>query len=181
MAEWLSRLARFGNLVSEWSGRAVAILTGLMVIVTFAVVVLRYGFDLGWISMQESIVYLHAMNFMIGAAYTLKHDAHVRVDIFYQKFGLRGRAWVDLLGSLLLLLPMCGFILWSSWDYVSDAWSVKEASGEAGGLPWLYLLKSLLLIMPGLLIIQGMALALESLLTLMGRPEALEHNGVREI
>jgi len=178
----LSEFTKRLGFINEWTGRAVAWLTLLMVITTFTVVVLRYGFDLGSIAMQESIIYLHALNFMLGAAFTLKHDAHVRVDIFYQKMGPRGQAWVDLLGTLLLLLPVCGFIFWSSWDYVAAAWAVRETSGEAGGLPFVYLLKSILLLMPCLLMLQGAVIIMTSVLILQGKlvvPE--EHDGVREI
>jgi TRAP-type mannitol/chloroaromatic compound transport system permease small subunit len=128
-----------------------------MVAVTFLVVVLRYVFNMGWIAMQETITYLHAIAFMMGAAYTLKHDGHVRVDIFYRKWGNRRRAWVDLLGALLLLMPVSIFIAWSSWEYVLTSWSFHEGSPEAGGLPWIYLLKTLMLIMPVLIILQGVA------------------------
>jgi TRAP-type mannitol/chloroaromatic compound transport system permease small subunit len=177
----VSEIARRLGLVNEWIGRGIAWLTLLMVIITFTVVVLRYGFDLGSIALQESIVYLHAFNFMLGAAYTLKHDAHVRVDIFYQKMGPVGRARVDLLGTLLLLLPVCGFIFWASWGYVTDAWSVREASGEAGGLPYVYLLKSILLLMPSLLMLQGLVIILKALLTMRGTIPPQEPDGVQEI
>ncbi len=148
--------------------RGVHFLTLLMVLITFAVVILRYGFDLGWIAMQESVSYLHAANFMLGAAFTLRHDAHVRVDIFYQTFGPRGRAWVDLLGTILLLLPVCVFILVASWDYVRESWHLMEGSQEAGGIPAVWLLKSLLLAMPVLLILQGLAIAVRSLAVIGG-------------
>ena len=147
-------------------GHAVSWLTLLMVLNIFIVVVLRYFFDTGWIAMQESAIYLHATNFMLGSAFTLAQDGHVRVDIFYQKFSPRGRAWVDLLGTLFLLLPVCAFIFWASLDYVASAWHIREASPEAGGLPWLYVLKSLLLLMPVLLLIQGTVWVLTSLQTL---------------
>lgn len=168
-------------MINEWIGRAVAWLTLLMVIITFTVVVLRYGFDQGSIAMQESVMYLHALNFMLGAAYTLKHDAHVRVDIFYQQMGPRGRAGVDLFGTLLLLLPVCGFIFWTSWDYVAAAWAVQESSGEAGGLPFVYLLKSLLLLMPSLLMIQAAVIIVNATLILQGKPGLLEHDREREL
>ncbi|MFP3873557.1 MAG: TRAP transporter small permease subunit [Thiohalophilus sp.] len=155
--------------LSEWSGRAIAWLTGAMVGITFIVVVLRYGFDLGWIGLQEAITYLHASVFMLGAAYTLRHDGHVRVDIFYQRFGPRGKAWVNLLGTLLLLWPMCLFIAFISWDYVAVSWERLETSNEPGGLPFVYLLKSLLILMPLLLLLQGLAAALQSWQVLRGR------------
>jgi TRAP-type mannitol/chloroaromatic compound transport system permease small subunit len=154
--------------IAELTGRLIAWATLLMVLVTFAVVVLRYAFNTGWIAMQESITYLHALVFMLGAAYTLRHDGHVRVDIFYQKFSDRGRAWVNLLGTLLLLYPLMLFILWISWEYVGESWKVHEGSREAGGLPGVFLLKTLLLLMPVAMMLQGLAIMLRSLEVLQG-------------
>ncbi len=164
----MENLIRRIDAFSDALGRAVAWGTLLMVIITFVVVVLRYVFDMGWIAMQESVTYLHATVFMLGAAYTLRHGGHVRVDILYQRFGPRGKAWVNLLGTLLLLLPMMGFVLWSSWDYVIESWKVLEGSREAGGLPGVFLLKTLILLMPLTLILQGISLALKSLRVLLG-------------
>ena len=171
MLKLLHRIALGLDAVSEWSGRAVAWLTLGMVLVTFAVVVLRYAFDLGWIALQESITYQHALVFLIGAAYTLKHDGHVRVDIFYQSFGPRMRAAVDLAGALLFLLPVCGFVAWVSWDYVAMSWGLKEGSRDAGGLPYVYLLKGSILVMAALLILQGVGQVLHGLLVLLGVEE----------
>ena len=154
--------------VNEAIGRALAWLTLGMVLTTFAVVVLRYAFDLGWIAMQESVTYMHALLFMGAAAYTLRHQGHVRVDIFYRRFSPKGRARVDLFGVLFLLWPVCGFILWSGWGYVADSWAVHEASREAGGLPGVWLLKTLILAMPALFMVQGTAQALRALLVLRG-------------
>lgn len=165
----MDKLSQLLERLSEYSGRAIAWLTGAMVCITFLVVVLRYGFDLGWIGLQEVITYLHATVFMLGAAYTLRHEGHVRVDIFYQRFGPRGKAWVNLLGTLLLLWPMCLFILFVSWEYVAVSWALLETSNEPGGLPFVYLLKSLLILMPLLLILQGLAVALQSWQVLRGR------------
>ncbi len=159
---------RFLENINEWIGRLVSWLTLAMVLVTFAVVVLRYAFDLGWIAMQESITYLHAMVFLLGAAYTLKHEGHVRVDIFFRKLPEIAQAWVDLLGALFLLLPVCGFIFWVSWDYVLQAWELKESSREAGGLPWVYWLKTLIPVAALLLILQGLAAMLRSGLFIAG-------------
>jgi TRAP-type mannitol/chloroaromatic compound transport system permease small subunit len=158
--------------LSEVSGRLVSWLTLGMVLVTFLVVVLRYAFDTGWIAMQESVSFMHALVFMLGAAFTLRHDGHVRVDIFYGRYGRRGRAVIDLLGTLLLLLPTSTFILWMGWEYVANAWAVREGSREAGGLPGVYLLKTLILIMPILLILQGLAWVLQAVLVLTGRGPA---------
>ena len=88
--------------IGEW----VSYFTFLMAAVTFTVVVLRYGFNLGWIDMQESVVYLHAAVFLLGSAYTLQHDGHVRVDVFYRGFSRKRKALVNLIGTLFLLLPV---------------------------------------------------------------------------
>ncbi|HDK37794.1 MAG TPA: TRAP transporter small permease subunit, partial [Thiolapillus brandeum] len=100
--------------------------------------------------------------------YTLRHQGHVRVDIFYHKFSERTCAWVDLLGTLLLLFPLVGFIFWVSWDYVLESWKVLEGSREAGGLPGVFLLKTLLLLMPLTMMLQGLALMLRSWQTIHG-------------
>lgn len=178
----LHRLARYCDALNERVGRLVAWSALAMVLLTFAIVLLRYLFNLGWIAMQESVTYLHALLFMLGAAYTLKHDGHVRVDIFYQRLSARGRAWVDLLGTLLLLLPVCLFILWMSWDYVAASWSLYEGSRETGGLPWVYLLKSAIPAMALLLVVQGVALAARNLLLLLGsETESGQHDAAREL
>ncbi len=149
--------------ISRVTGHLIAWFTVFMVLVTFTVVMLRYGFNIGSIALQESIGYFHAFIFMIGAAYTLKQDEHVRIDIFYRNMPLIKRAWVDLLGSLFLLIPMCLFIFIESFDYVMKSWAIQEASSEAGGLPLVYLLKSTILIMPVLLVMQAIAIILRKL------------------
>jgi TRAP-type mannitol/chloroaromatic compound transport system permease small subunit len=169
----LLALAGSLDLVNAWVGRLVAWLAVAMVLVTFLVVVLRYGFDQGSIALQESVTYMHAMLFMLAAAYTLQRDGHVRVDIFYQGFSRRGRAWVDLLGTLVLLIPVCLFILASSWGYVTESWAVHEGSREAGGLPYVYWLKTLMVLMPLLLLLQGVVWLLRNALFLAGVEAAL--------
>lgn len=158
--------------LAEAVGRAVSWASLAMVVLTVLVVVLRYAFNLGWIALQESVTYLHAALFMLGAAYTLKREGHVRVDIFYQRWSSHTQALIDLLGGVLLLLPTCAFMLWSGWDYVWASWSIREGSREAGGLPGVYLLKTLILILPLLLGVQGLSAILRSGLILAGvRPE----------
>ena len=157
--------------LSEVTGSVVAWLTVLMVIGTFVIVVLRYGFDLGWIAMQESIIWMHAAVFMLGAAYTLKRDEHVRVDIFYRRMSARRQALVDLAGTVVFLLPMAVFLTVSSWDYVATSWAIREASREAGGLPspFVPILKSLIPATALMLTLQGVAILIGSVLTLSGR------------
>ena len=139
----------------DWSGRTVSWLSLFLVLVTFIVVLLRYVFDSGSIALQESSTYLHASIFLIGMAYTLQQNAHVRVDIFYARFSSSKKAWVNLFGDLFLLLPFMLFISWISWQYIVDSWLVLESSREAGGLPGVFLLKSLILVMAGLLSLQA--------------------------
>ncbi|MFW2440029.1 MAG: TRAP transporter small permease subunit [Arenicellales bacterium] len=155
--------------VNDVIGRSIAWFTLVMVLVTFLIVVLRYAFNLGWIAMQESVIYLHALVFMLGAAYTLKQNAHVRVDIFYDKLSDRARAWVDLSGAMLLLVPFCLFIIVISWNYVTLSWSLLEGSRDAGGLPAVFLLKTAIPVMAGLLMLQGVAQALRSILVIRGK------------
>ena len=153
--------------VNDLVGKAIAWLTLLMVVQTFVIVVLRYQFNMGWIALQESVIYMHAVVFLLGTASTLKQDAHVRVDIFYREMSAQRKALVDIIGGLIFLLPVCSFILYSSWGYVLDSWEVKEASGEAGGLPWVYLLKTTLPVMAILLLLQGIAEILRNTLFLL--------------
>jgi len=140
-------------------GRAVAWLTLVMTLLTFAIVILRYGFNLGWIWLQESVTYLHALIFMVAAAWAFQTDDHVRVDIFYRARSDRYRAAVNLAGTLLFLVPFSVFLLLIGWDYVAAAWATREASREAGGLPLVWLLKSLILLLPTLLLLQSWSTA----------------------
>ena len=150
----------------DWSGRAVSWLTLLMVVITFIVVILRYVFDIGWIALQESITYMHAMVFLVGASWAMQQEAHVRVDIFYSRFSTRTKAWVNLLGSLLMLLPVMVFVAWISWEYVSESWGVLEGSREAGGLPGVFLLKTLILVLAIMLILQALVQVVRSIQTI---------------
>ena len=152
--------------ITELLGKVVSWLTLLMVLLTFGIVVLRYGFNLGWIAMQESVLYFHGLVFMLGAAYTLKHDGHVRVDIFYQRYSVKQKAYLNLFGSLILLLPVCVFIFFISFNYVESSWQIMESSSEAGGLPLVYLNKSLILLLAVSLSLQGLAEIFRNLLTL---------------
>lgn len=156
------------EIINEWCGRGIAWLTLLMVIVTFSIVVLRYGFNLGWIAMQESTIYMYALIFLLGIPYTFKHNEHVRVDIFYNQWSQRRKAWVNLFGVILLLIPMTIFIFYSSWDYVLDSWKILEVSGEAGGLSIVFLLKTAILLMAILLLIQAMSSLAGNLKILLG-------------
>lgn len=164
----LLKIIGFIDSFTEFTGRTIAWLTLAMMLTISLVVVLRYLLGAGSIAFQESVTYLHAVVFMLGIAFTLKRDAHVRVDIFYRRFSRRSQLIVDFLGGLLFLLPVCMLIFVFSWDYVMNSWAIAESSSEPSGLPWVYLLKTLLLIMPATLFLQGVAETLRNLLELIG-------------
>ncbi|MCW8195619.1 TRAP transporter small permease subunit [Proteobacteria bacterium 005FR1] len=155
------------DLLSEWTGRVIAWLAVLMVAITGIVVVIRRGFGLNSIALQESVIYMHAALFLLGAAFAFKHEAHVRVDIFYRRFGPVARAWINSLGTLIFLFPLCGFMLLSSWGYVQTSWQIGEVSSEPGGLAAVFLLKTLIPIAAITLALQGLAELLRALLCLM--------------
>ena len=155
-------------------GKTTAWLTVLMVVVTVLVVILRRVFDVGLIWLQESVIFMHAIVFMVGAAYTLQKDEHVRVDIFYRRMSNRGRAIVDAAGVVVFLLPLCVFFFLKSFDFVAASWSLREASRESGGVPYplVPLLKSVLLVMPILVAIEGLTIVRQSARTLLARKDA---------
>lgn len=143
-------------------GRAVAWLALAIVLVQFAVVVLRYAFGIGSIWLSESVIYGHATMFMLAAAWTLQAGGHVRVDIFYTDASPRTKALVDLLGSLLLLLPFVAVILWFALPYVGRSWALLERSRETSGLPFVYLLKTVIPLFVVLLGLQGISQAIRA-------------------
>lgn len=154
-------------------GKTVAWFTLAIVLIQFAVVLLRYVFGLGSIWLQESILYLHAFTFMLAAAYTLAVNAHVRVDIFYREADVRVKALVDLLGAALFLLPMCAVILDVSWPYVVRSWSILEGSRETSGIQGVFLLKSAILAFAVLMGLQAVALIMRAVAALTGDTAAL--------
>lgn len=161
------RIARF----SEATGSLIAWLTLPMVVATFLIALLRYVFAQNWIWMQELVVWMHAIVFMLAAAYTLNADEHVRVDIFYRQFSKRRRAWVDLVGTLVFLLPVSLLLTYTSFDYVVTSWSIGEGSRESGGLPFPFVpaLKTAIPLAFVLVAIQGVAIAANAY-TVLRRP-----------
>ncbi|TKB50005.1 TRAP transporter small permease subunit [Ferrimonas sediminicola] len=137
-----------------------------MLLCAMTVVLLRYGLALGSIALQESVLYLHGSAFALGAAFTLKRDGHVRVDIFYREMSPRRQAGVNVIALALFVLPSVGLIAYLSWDYVLASWGGMEGSAEAGGLPLVYLQKSLLLLLCLTLGLQGVAELLRNLMCL---------------
>lgn len=149
--------------VNDYVGRCVAVLVLLMTLTAIGVVTLRYAFDTGFVWMQELYVWMHGLLFTLGAGYALRHDRHVRVDIFYAEISPRRKAWVNLLGTTFLLFPMIAVILWTSFPYVLDSWQRFETSYQAGGMKGLFILKTALLLFCLFLFIQGVALLLKNL------------------
>ena len=138
-------------------GRTVAWLSFAMVLLGFGIVVARYGLNIGSVKLQESVVYMHALVFMLCGAYCLQQGHQVRIDVLYSKLSTKRQTQIDLFGTLLFLLPACFFIFYLSLDYVSASWGYKETSRDIAGLEYLYLLKTLLLVMPLLIFAQGLA------------------------
>ena len=156
--ELLDRLSRITGTVTAW-------LTLVMVVVTTIIVILRYVFDAGFIWLQESVIWMHAAVFMLGASYTLLNEEHVRVDIFYRSMSEARRAWIDFLGVLVFLLPLCAYLTYVSWDFAAASWSIRESSREPGGLayPLISIIKSVVVLMPIAVGLQGVSLLLRSL------------------
>jgi len=157
--------------VNEVVGRVVAWLTLGTVAVCFLVVVLRYVFSIGFVWMQELYVWQHAVVFMLAAGYTLLHGGHVRVDIFYARMDPRRRAIVDLIGTLLFLMPWLGVVIFYGMPFLILSWRLLEPSSQSDGLPAFFLLKSVIPTFCVLVGLQGLALAARSVLVLAGREE----------
>lgn len=163
-------LAKISNLLdqfSEWTGQVISWLTLGLVLMQFIIVVGHYIFHEGSIFLQESLLYMHSAIFLGAAAYTLRHNGHVRVDVFYSQFGEKTKAWINLMGCLLFLFPVTGLIGWMAWPYVADSWAIFEGSIESSGIQAVYLLKSMILFFAVTLILQGISLLLHSLLTIL--------------
>ncbi len=170
----LTRLAGWIDTLNEHVGRVVSLLALLMVLVQFIVVLQRYVFGIGSIWMQESIVYMHSFLFMLVAGYTLLHNGHVRVDVFYRTMSPRAKAWVDLLGTIFLIWPLCYLIFKVSLPYVEASWAVREGSRETSGIQGVFILKSVILAFVVLLALQSLSLLIHALRILSGAEKPVE-------
>ena len=165
----LKRIATAVDAINDWIGRSLSWLTLGMVLVTFAVVLMRYVFGLGSTILQETVVYMHAIVFLVCAGYALVYNGHVRCDIFYGAATVRSKAIIDIIGTFLFLIPMCVLIIWVTWPYAKASWAVLEGSQEGRmGIPAVFVLKSLILVFAGLLALQSVSLVLHSALYLAG-------------
>ena len=163
IADWIDRIIAVIGRIAAWGVLVV-------VLVEFTVVLLRYGFGIGSIWLQETVVYAHAALFMLAAAWTLAAGGHVRVDIFYARTSARHKAWVDVLGTAFFLLPFMAALLFLSLPYVARSWAILERSRETSGLPLVFVLKTLIPGFAALMLLQGASLAIRAGLTLADEP-----------
>lgn len=163
----LNKITRFIDTLNTLIGKGLSVALPIMTLTTIAIILLAQVFDKGWVWMSEIVVYLHGMLFMLTISYTFLHDDHVRVDVIYTHLSPKKQAWINLLGTLFLLIPTCVVILVYSYPFVASSWAVQETSSEGDGLPILYLLKTCLLLMPSLLILQAISVAIKSWQTII--------------
>lgn len=177
MTRPLVRVADAVDAFQDRVGRLVSWLTLGIVLVCFATVVLRYGFNGGAIWMQEAYVWQHGLVFMLGAGYALKQGDHVRVDLLYGRLSRRRRAWIDIAGTLLFLMPWLLVIAWYSTPFIQQSWAVREASNQAGGLPGYFLLKGSIWLFCLLLGLQAVALMCRRVAFLAGDDSQMPMTG----
>lgn len=166
----LERFVHVVDALNDRIGRATAWLTLGCVVTCFAVVVLRYGFNVGYPWMQELYVWQHAAVFLIGAGYTQLHRGHVNVDILYGRMSERRKAWLDIGGTVVFLFPWLAVVAWTSIPFVTSSWAVREASANPSGMPALYLLKGTIWVFVVLVFLQGLAHLIRCALVVAGRP-----------
>ncbi len=167
----LHALKSFNDGLIEGVGKGIIWFIPLMAIAVNLVVILRYGFGQATVLLQETALYLHAAAFMLGLAYTLKHNNHVRVDLLYNRWSARRQATVNLLGHSLFLIPTALVMGFGSWEYVLRSWLILEGSPEAGGIPAVFLLKTLIPLSALLLFLQGLSGIAQALTQLgLGKP-----------
>jgi TRAP-type mannitol/chloroaromatic compound transport system permease small subunit len=154
--------------LSDRIGRLVGWLTTLMVLVVFYDTVMRYAFNKGNVALQELEWHLFAIVFLIGAAYTLKEEGHVRVDIIFVNLSEKAKAWIDFLGVFIFLIPFCVAVILSTQGFILNSWAVKEISPDPGGLPARYLLKAMIPLGFFLLIVQGLSEAIKKYMVITG-------------
>lgn len=171
----LRAYSRMANLLNEYIGRGVAWLTTVLVIVFCIDVIIRYVFKSSSVAFYEAEWHIFSIIFLIGAGYSLRHDRHVRVDVFYSRFSPKTKAWVNFFGVLLFLLPFAVLVIKASIPYVVLSYRINEGSADAGGLPYRYLIKSTMMIGFALLLLQGIALLLDSLLVILGIQKSSEN------
>jgi len=163
----LDRIVGLLDALTAWIGRAFSWLTLFMVLMTFANVVLRYVFGLSIVAAYETVVYAFGIVLTGVAGWTLLTDQHVRIDVFYGRMSGRAQAWVNVVGTVIFLVPLLYVVASRSWGYVGRSWKMRETSNEIAGLDYLYVLKSFMLVFVVVLAIQGLAFFLRNLRVLI--------------
>lgn len=166
---FLKKISQFIDALNEKIGLGVAWLTTLMVLTVTYDVIMRYGFKSGNIAVQEMEWHLFAVIFLLGAAYSLKKDAHVRVDIIYTKLSTKQKAWIDFIGTFIFLIPFSIIIIYSTRNFIESSWAVGEVSPDPGGLPARYVLKAMIPAGFILLLLQGISQAIKNLMVITGQ------------
>lgn len=167
----LRLIVRAIDSINEWIGKGIAWLTLLLVLITVYDVTMRYIFHAGSVAMVDAEIHLFAMNFLLAAGWTFLNNGHVRVDLVYIRLSRKKKAWIDLLGSLLLCIPYCILVIWAALPFVLDSWSVWECSPDPGGLPARYVLKTCIPLAFLLIAIQAISLAIKNFFILTGKEE----------
>ena len=166
--EAIKAITRWIDALNQLVGRGVAWVTLGLVLVVFVDVVMRYLFDTSFVFTQELEWHLFGFIFLIGAGYTLLHDGHVRVDIIYQRLGFKGRAWINLCGVILFLIPGCIMVVTTSWKFMVNSFAILEGSPDPGGIPFRFILKGCIPVGFTLLLLQGFSLGLHSFMQILG-------------
>ena len=172
--EAIKTITRWIDNMNEWVGSGVAWVTLGLVLVVFVDVVMRYLLNKSYVFTQELEWHLFGFIFLIGAGYTLLHDGHVRVDIIYQRLGIKGRAWTNLLGVILFLIPGCIMVITTSWQFAANSFSMMEGSPDPGGIPFRFIIKGCIPVGFTLLLLQGFSLGLHSIMQILGVEKAEE-------
>lgn len=163
----MEKLLKAIDAINLWVGKVVAFSSLLLVLVVFIDVLMRYLFKKSWVFNQELEWHIFGFMFLMGAGYTLLQDAHVRVDIFYQGLSAKGKAWVNVIGTLFFLIPGCLMVIDTSWKFTVNSFLIKEGSPDPGGIPYRFLLKGCIPVGFSLLLIQGVAMGIRNFMVLI--------------
>lgn len=173
----LKRIIEFyiqlANTINEWVGRSVSWLTSFLIVLVCVDVFRRYVLNATTVAIIELEWHIFALIFLLAAGYSLRHDRHVRVDVFYNRFSPRGQAWVNFIGGVLFLMPFCLTLIYTSFNFTVYSYRFQEGSPNPGGLPARYLIKGAIVIGFVLLFLQALALVLSALLVILGKRESV--------
>lgn len=171
----LVRLENVLNWISDRLGTFSALIFLAMLVNVFYDVLARYLLNDVSIALQELEWHLFAATFLFGVPFTLKAGGHVRVDLIYERLSPNGRAWIDLLGTIIFLLPFCGLVAWFGIDFVKEAYELGESSGDPGGLSHRWIIKAAIPVSFAFMAISGLGLLLNSVNTLLGHHKPIYH------